>query len=253
MYRRFEVHVARDGREGLIAMLRWAPDLVLCDIIGLTVSSVDLLELLTTVAPRFGRVPLVLLIAAAGRPSRVGRSDFSPKSAAPKDSEIWVLTRAARGHTAAKIAELLGLSKETVDFHMDNARIKLGAVMRIEAVTKALFVRLIEPHRDNSAHSGHPQRKRRRTGRNPQRIGPPIPAGNGIHHSVCCDCYSCPAPSFAPASVALRSQAHRTSGCRRFGSLSPFSYGKRAKENPLYRGRSAHRRVARGRSDGSRL
>jgi DNA-binding NarL/FixJ family response regulator len=170
-YRGLEVRVAQDGREGFMTILSWAPDFVLCGI-G---SGIDLLEHLATVAPRFGRVPVVLLVAAAdagrrggaacradddvatpvdfdaltativGRLARVGRSDISPQSDALKESEISVLTWAARGHTSAKIAELLGLSKRTVDFHIDNARTKLGATTRVEAVTKALSGRLIEP------------------------------------------------------------------------------------------------------------
>jgi DNA-binding CsgD family transcriptional regulator len=40
---------------------------------------------------------------------------------------------------------ILGLSKRTVDFHIDNARIKLGATTRIEAAIKAATGRLIHP------------------------------------------------------------------------------------------------------------
>ena len=38
---------------------------------------------------------------------------------------------------------MLGLTKRTVDFHFDNARNKLGAATRTEAVIKAAFARLI--------------------------------------------------------------------------------------------------------------
>jgi DNA-binding NarL/FixJ family response regulator len=37
------------------------------------------------------------------------------------------------------------LTKRTIDFHIDNARAKLGAATRTEAVIKATTGRLIEP------------------------------------------------------------------------------------------------------------
>jgi len=39
----------------------------------------------------------------------------------------------------------VGLTKRTVDFHIDNARAKLDASTRTEAVIKATTGRLIEP------------------------------------------------------------------------------------------------------------
>ena len=48
----------------------------------------------------------------------------------------------ARGKTSAEIAQILGLTKRTVDFHTDNAR---GAATRTEAAIKAATGRLIEP------------------------------------------------------------------------------------------------------------
>ena len=62
-----------------------------------------------------------------------------------KEREVEVLTWAARGKTSAEIAQILNLTKRTVDFHIDNARIKLGAATRIEAAIKAASGRLIEP------------------------------------------------------------------------------------------------------------
>ena len=55
------------------------------------------------------------------------------------------MTWVARGKTSAEIAEILGLTKRTVDFHIDNARTKLGAATRTQAVIKAATGRLIEP------------------------------------------------------------------------------------------------------------
>ena len=61
------------------------------------------------------------------------------------DREVEVLTWVARGKTSLEIAGILGLTKRTVDFHIDNARNKLGASTRTEAVIKATTGRLIEP------------------------------------------------------------------------------------------------------------
>ena len=61
------------------------------------------------------------------------------------DREIEILTMVARGLTSAQIASKISLSKRTVDFHIDNARTKLGAATRTEAVIKANSGRLIEP------------------------------------------------------------------------------------------------------------
>ncbi|MBV9969230.1 MAG: DNA-binding response regulator, partial [Xanthobacteraceae bacterium] len=44
-----------------------------------------------------------------------------------------------------QIAPILGLAKRTVDFHLDNARAKLGARTRTEAVVKAAIGRFIKP------------------------------------------------------------------------------------------------------------
>jgi DNA-binding CsgD family transcriptional regulator len=53
------------------------------------------------------------------------------------EREIESLVWSARGKTSGEIATILGLSKRTVDFHIDNARNKLGVATRIEAVVKA--------------------------------------------------------------------------------------------------------------------
>jgi DNA-binding CsgD family transcriptional regulator len=61
------------------------------------------------------------------------------------DREIEMLTWVARGKTSAQIADMLGLAKRTIDFHIDNARLKLGATTRTQAVVKAATERLIKP------------------------------------------------------------------------------------------------------------
>jgi DNA-binding CsgD family transcriptional regulator len=59
--------------------------------------------------------------------------------------EIQALTWVARGATSADIARKLKLSKRTIDFHVHNARIKLHARTRTEAVHKAVVGGLIKP------------------------------------------------------------------------------------------------------------
>jgi len=174
--RGFDVSVAYDGQEGFSAILRWAPDLILCDISMPVMSGFEVLKRLTEVSPRFSQMPFVFLTAFADRETelkgrtlgaddyvtkpidfdilttvikarlaRVARSEIWPKSVILNEREIEALTWAARGKTSAEIAPILGLAKRTVDFHIDNARAKLGTATRIEAVIKAIKGRFIEP------------------------------------------------------------------------------------------------------------
>jgi len=174
--RGYEVTLAHDGRAGFAAILKDTPDLVLSDISMPVMSGFELLERLTAVAPRFGNVPFVFLTALTDRDNelkgrqlgaddyvtkpidfdvldaiirarltRVARSDVWPRNVGLNDREIETLTWAARGKTSAEIAKLLDLSKRTVDFHIENARTKLGVSTRIQAAVKATTGRLIEP------------------------------------------------------------------------------------------------------------
>jgi DNA-binding CsgD family transcriptional regulator len=68
-----------------------------------------------------------------------------PKLAMLNDREVEALTWVARGKTSAQIADLVGLSKRTVEFHLDNARIKLDAATRTQAAVKAAVGKLIAP------------------------------------------------------------------------------------------------------------
>lgn len=174
--RGFEVVVAHNGQEGFAAILRTTPDLVLCDISMPVMSGFEVLERLTAIAPRFGDMPFVFLTALTDRDNelkgrelgaddyvtkpvdfdvlnaivtarlaRVARTKIWPKLVELNEREVETLTWAARGKTSAEIAQILGLTKRTVDFHIDNARIKLGATTRIQAAIKAVTGRLIEP------------------------------------------------------------------------------------------------------------
>jgi DNA-binding response OmpR family regulator len=174
--RGFDIVVARDGHEGFVSILKIAPDLVLCDI-GLPImSGFEVLERLNALAPRLAHVPFVFLTALADRDNElqarrlgaddyvtkpidfdmlemivnarlagVARNEVWPKLAMLNDREIEALTWVARGKTSAQIADIIGVSKRTVDFHLDNARIKLDATTRTQAAIKAAIGKLIEP------------------------------------------------------------------------------------------------------------
>ena len=174
--RGFVVRVAYDGRGGFAAILKDMPDLVLCDINMPIMSGFEILERLTAVAPRLGHIPFVFLTALTDRKTElkgrqlgaddyvtkpidfdilftiinarlaaVARTEMWPKSIKLNDREAEALTWVARGKTSSEIAEILGVTKRTIDFHLDNARSKLGAATRTEAAIKAATGRLIDP------------------------------------------------------------------------------------------------------------
>jgi PAS domain S-box-containing protein len=64
------------------------------------------------------------------------------RALSPREREVLGLL--ARGLTGEQIAERLVLSPETVRTHIRNAREKLGASTRVEAVTMALIAREIQ-------------------------------------------------------------------------------------------------------------
>jgi DNA-binding response OmpR family regulator len=174
--RGYAVTLAHDGGEGLAAILKIMPDLVLSDISMPVMSGFELLERLTELAPQFSKMPFVFLTALTDRDNElrgrqlgaddyvtkpidfevlatiisarlagVARTGLWPKGLGLNDREVEILTWVARGKTSAEIAQIIGLTKRTVDFHIDNARGKLGAATRTEAVIKATTGRLIEP------------------------------------------------------------------------------------------------------------
>ena len=97
--RGFDVSVAHGGQEGLIAIMRSTPDLVLGDVSMPSVTGFEVLDRLNEIAPRLGRIP------------------FHAR-------EVEVLTWVSRGNKSYEIARKPRLSKRTVDFHIDNARTK---------------------------------------------------------------------------------------------------------------------------------
>jgi DNA-binding response OmpR family regulator len=174
--RGFEVRVAYNGRDALSAILKEPPNLVLSDIGMPGMSGFELLERLTSMEPRFERMPFVFLTALgdhdnelkgwqlgaddyltkpvdydvlaaliAARLARVARTAVWPKQVGLREREVETLTWAARGKTFWEIGAILGLSKRTVEFHLENARRKLGVATRTQALIKAATGHLIQP------------------------------------------------------------------------------------------------------------
>jgi DNA-binding NarL/FixJ family response regulator len=139
-------------------------------------SGFELLESLTHMEPRFESIPFVFLTALGdhdseirgwhlgaddyltkpvdydvlaalinARLARVARSAAPPKHVELRDREVETLTWAARGKTFWEIGQILGLSKRTVEFHLENARRKLGVATRTQALIKAATGHLIQP------------------------------------------------------------------------------------------------------------
>ena len=173
--RGFEVQAAYNGRDGLDAILKEPPDLVLSDVGMPGMSGFELLGTITSMEPRFGSMPFVFLTALGdlddklkgwqlgaddyltkpvdydvlaalitARLARVARSTIWPKQVGLREREVETLTWAARGKTFWEIGEILGLSKRTVEFHLDNARRKLGVATRTQALIKAAAGHLIQ-------------------------------------------------------------------------------------------------------------
>jgi CheY-like chemotaxis protein len=174
--RGYEVRIAYDGQEGCSAIFKAAPDLVLSDLLMPVMSGFDILERLAAEASYFREIPFVFLTGMSGRDvelkaRRLGADDFLtkpidfdmldtiinaricgvartalwPKLLGMHDRQLETLTWAARGKTSWEIGRILGLSKKTIDFHLDRARVPLEASTRIEAAVKAARARLIDP------------------------------------------------------------------------------------------------------------
>jgi DNA-binding NarL/FixJ family response regulator len=173
--RGFEVTIARSGMEGLAYIADHSPDLVLCDVGMPDMSGYELLERINSLQRRY-LMPFIFLTALAdsaseirgwqlgaddyltkpvdydvlaaviaARLSRAVRDPFPPGAVGLGDREVETLTWAARGKTFWEIGQILGLSKRTVEFHLENARRKLGVATRTQALIKAATGHLIHP------------------------------------------------------------------------------------------------------------
>ena len=174
--RGYVINLTGNGHEGLNAILKTSPDLVLCDINMPDMSGFEVMERLTALAPLHRAVPFVFLTARTDRDSelkgrRLGADDYVTKPVdfeilaaiidarlgkgarnemwsrhvALNDRELQCLTWSGRGKTSPEIATILGLSKRTVNFHIENACRKLNVATRTEAVVKATSGCLISP------------------------------------------------------------------------------------------------------------
>jgi DNA-binding CsgD family transcriptional regulator len=76
--------------------------------------------------------------------ARRSSADGPPGGRQPSRREREILAHLARGSTDAQIAEVLELSPATVQTHVRNAKAKLGARTRAQAVALALVSGLIE-------------------------------------------------------------------------------------------------------------
>ena len=174
--RGFAVGIALTGWAGFLAILNSRPDLVLCEINLPVMSGVELIEELNQVARHIGRVPFVFIAGSRDRDTelrarRLGADDYIvkpidfdvlatiidarltgiarmrllPRLVSLNAPELEILTLVARGRTSAQIARQLLMPKRTIDYHIDNARRKLGASTRTAAIVKAAAGGLIKP------------------------------------------------------------------------------------------------------------
>jgi DNA-binding response OmpR family regulator len=172
--RGYDVRTAHNGRDGVAAIMAERPDLVLCDISMPQMSGLEVLEQVAALGRRYTDMPFIFLTALADRDNelrgrqmgaddyvtkpidfevldtilrarlaRVVRTPIYRRELSLSDREAETLTWSARGKTSDEIAQIIGVSRRTVDFHLDNARSKLGVATRIEAVANAVAARLI--------------------------------------------------------------------------------------------------------------
>ncbi|WP_400770458.1 response regulator [Methylosinus sporium] len=175
--RGFKVVLANSGQQALSLLPGLRPDLVLSDISMPSMSGFEVLENFLRSAPHVTRTPFVFLTALSDRETelkgrRLGADDYVTKPIdfdllhaiidarlrggarfggsetsqhELNEREIETLLWAARGKTSDEIASIVSITKRTVDYHLDNARNKLGVATRIEAAVKAALIGLIEP------------------------------------------------------------------------------------------------------------
>jgi DNA-binding NarL/FixJ family response regulator len=174
--RGFLVILAEDGQKGWAQLLKSQPDVILSDINLPFMSGFEILESLTDLAPKLRHVPFIFLTAMSDRADelkgrRLGADDYVAKpidfdlletilrarirgvarmnlwteKRHLNDREIEALMWAARGKTSEEIATIMSITERTVNFHLNNARDKLGVATRIQAAVRATIAGIIEP------------------------------------------------------------------------------------------------------------
>ncbi len=109
------------------------------EIVGRSVDSIDIPDGHLLVLPRIEDEH-----AGDGWAARSSPDAERPKGRQPSRRERQILGLLAGGSTDAQIAEVLELSPATVQTHVRNAKAKLGARTRAQAVALALVSGLIE-------------------------------------------------------------------------------------------------------------
>ncbi|MDX6585715.1 MAG: hypothetical protein QOI31_188 [Solirubrobacterales bacterium] len=109
------------------------------EIVGRNVESINLPDGHLLVLPRIEDEH-----AVGGWAARRPSGDARPKGRQPSRREREILALLARGSTDVQIAEVLELSPATVQTHVRNAKAKLGARTRAQAVALALVSGLID-------------------------------------------------------------------------------------------------------------
>ncbi len=109
------------------------------EIVGRSVESLNLPDGHLLVLPRIEDEPIV-----GGWTTRRSDEGGRPGVRKPSRREREVLALLARGSTDTQIAEVLSLSPATVQTHVRNAKAKLGARTRAQAVALALVSGLID-------------------------------------------------------------------------------------------------------------
>jgi len=184
--RGFDVVVAYNGREGLARLQEMNVDLVLADINMPEMSGFEVLERLNEISSDLAKVPFIFVTGLSDQESELagrtlGADDYVRKpidfdilqtiinarltgvarlrlgrlsGEAMSEREIEALTWVARGKTRDEIAEIMNIARRTVEFHIDNAQMKLGVRTRVEAAVKATVLGLIDSCKREEIHKG---------------------------------------------------------------------------------------------------
>jgi DNA-binding NarL/FixJ family response regulator len=170
----YVVDFALDGEIGLARIRAHRPDLVVCSMAMPGIGGLDLLRKVQEEGPAFANIPFIFLVWQYDRDSelacrKLGADDYLckpidlemlgvvvenrlrrtiglkpsriPADLTPREKEV--LTWVGRGKTSAEIATILGLSERTVNFHCNQAMIRLDVINRTQAAVKALSQGLI--------------------------------------------------------------------------------------------------------------